>query len=94
MINLYSPMHPGEFIRDSFLSDELNATTLAKHLKVSPSTLNRVLNTKSAVSCEMALRLERVLGLDADTWLEMQNQYELFWLKPKLADEMDKLITI
>lgn len=81
MIKLYSPMHPGEFIRDSFLSDALNATTLAKHLNVSPSTLNRILNRKSSVSCEMALRLERVLGVSADTWLDMQNKYDLSGLK-------------
>lgn len=91
MITLYSPVHPGEFIKDLFISDELNATNLATHLNVSPSTLNRVLNAKSSVSCEMALRLEKVLGLDAETWLEMQNQYDLFHLKTKLANEIGVL---
>lgn len=69
--------HPGEFIRDVYLSDKLNCTELAKNLNVSPSTLNRILNGKSSISCEMALRLEKVLKVSAETWLNMQNQYDL-----------------
>lgn len=94
MINLFDPMHPGEFIREMYLSDELNETELAKHLNVSPSTLNRILNGKSSVSCEMALRLEKVLGVLANTWLDMQNQCDLFRLKKESKDKFNDLVPV
>ncbi|HEY2473373.1 MAG TPA: HigA family addiction module antitoxin, partial [Candidatus Cybelea sp.] len=59
------PSTPGEFIRE-YLSDEelnLNQGELAKRLGVSRGNLNAIVNGKRAVTPEMALRLERVLGV-------------------------------
>ena len=50
---------------------------VASSLGVSPSTLNRLLNGDSNVSPEMALRLSKSLGRSAESWLAMQDNYDL-----------------
>ncbi|RDT46422.1 HigA family addiction module antitoxin, partial [Enterobacter roggenkampii] len=56
MINLYDPVHPGEFIREMFMEPfEIPAAELADKLEVSQSALSRLLNGKTDLSYEMAL---------------------------------------
>ncbi|TVR64235.1 MAG: addiction module antidote protein, HigA family, partial [Candidatus Competibacteraceae bacterium] len=45
---------------------------------VSPSTLNRVLQGRSGISPEMALRLSKALGRSPESWLAMQDNHELW----------------
>ena len=71
------PIHPGEEI--TVIAARLNMTPrrLALTLDVSPSTLQRILNGQSAVSPEMAIRLQHVLGTDAMEWLIKQAEWDL-----------------
>lgn len=76
---MHNPPHPGEFIRDGYLEPHsMTGRQLAAKLGVSPSTLNRVLQGRSGVSPEMALRLSRALGRSPESWLLMQDNYELW----------------
>ena len=76
---MHSPPHPGEFIREVYLEPfALTGRQLAAKLGVSPSTLNRVLKGSSGVSSEMALRLSKTLGRSPESWLAMQNQFDLW----------------
>ena len=50
-------------------------------LRVSPSTLNRILTGVSSISPEMALRLSKCLGRSAESWLAMQHSYDLWQAK-------------
>ena len=89
MSRMYNPPHPGLTLRDDILPAlGMNVTDAAKALDVTRPTLSRVLNGAAAVSPEMALRLERWLGLDhggsADVWLGMQAAYDL-WAAEKKA---------
>ncbi len=77
-IQQYSPMHPGKFIKRVYLEPfNIGTNELARSLKVSPSTLSRLLNGKSDVSPEMALKLSRVIGRSAESWMMMQDNYDL-----------------
>ena len=79
---MHNPPHPGEFIRTVYLEPfELSARALAEKLAVSPSTLNRVITGKSGVSPEMALRLSKSLGRSPESWLAMQDAYDLWQAK-------------
>jgi addiction module HigA family antidote len=60
----------------------LSCRYLAEKLDVSPSTLNRILKTQSGVSPEMALRLSKAIGRSPESWLSMQDAYDL-WLAKK-----------
>ena len=79
---MHNPPHPGEFIKETYLEPYgLSIRYLAEHLKVAPSTINRLMNKASAVSPEMALRLSITLGRSPESWLEMQAHYDLFVTK-------------
>lgn len=74
------PSTPGDFIRE-YLSDEelnLNQGDLAKRLGVSRANLNAIVNGKRAVTPEMAMRFERVLGVSMQTWLNLQAAVEIY----------------
>ena len=85
-MSMYNPPHPGEFLRSVYL-DELGVSVrkVAESLGVSPSTFNRLLNGQSNVSPEMALRLSKTLGRSPESWLAMQDSYDL-WHARKEVD--------
>lgn len=75
---MHNPPHPGEFISGVYLEPfGVSGRELAQRLGVAPSTLNRVLVGSNRVSPEMALRLSVVLGRSAESWLAMQDAYDL-----------------
>ncbi len=93
MINLISPQHPGETLRDHVLPAlGLNVTQAASQLGVTRAALSRVLNGRAAISPEMALRLEKwlekVRGVRADLLIAEQASYDLWQarrrFKPKV----------
>jgi len=76
---MHNPPHPGEFIRTTYMEPfGLSCRYLARQLNVAASTLNRVLKTQSGVSPEMALRLSKALGRSPESWLSMQDSYDLW----------------
>ena len=78
-MRMYNPPHPGEFIREVYLEPfGVSTRSVAEKLKVSPSTFNRLINGESNVSPEMALRLSKTLGRSAESWLAMQDNYDLW----------------
>jgi antitoxin HigA-1 len=74
------PSNPGDFIREYLTDEELNLNQgdLAKRLGVSRVNLNAIVNGKRAVTPEMAMRLERVLGVSMQTWLNLQAAVEIY----------------
>ncbi len=81
-MQMHNPLHPGEFIKDVYLDElEISERELAGKLKVSPSTLNRIIKGTSNLSPEMALRLSITLGRSAESWLSMQDKYSLWHAK-------------
>ena len=76
---MHNPPHPGEFIREVYMEPfGYSARQLAAQLGVSPSTFSRLLGGRSGVSSEMALRLSKALGRSPESWLAMQDNYDLF----------------
>ena len=79
---MHNPPHPGEFIREIYMEPYgLTVRKVARSLGVSPSTLNRVLNGLNGVSPEMALRLAKAFGRTPESWLALQDQYDLWHAK-------------
>jgi antitoxin HigA-1 len=64
---------------------DLSIRSLAYSLGVSPSTLTRIINLRSGISPEMALRLSKALGRTPESWLAMQHNYDL-WVAKQTAD--------
>jgi antitoxin HigA-1 len=84
-MNMYNPPHPGEFIHDIYLEPSgFSCRFLAKQLGVASSTLNRILKGQSGISPEMALRLSKAVGRTPESWLAMQDNYDLWQAKQKI----------
>ena len=83
---MHNPPHPGEFIRETYIEPfDISIRSLAESLGVAASTLARVVSERSAVSPEMALRLSKALGRTPESWLAMQDNYDL-WQARKSAN--------
>lgn len=79
---MHNPPHPGEFIVQIYLEpNKLSGRKLAAKLDVAASTLNRILTGTSRISPEMALRLSKALGRSPESWLAMQDNYDLWQAK-------------
>jgi addiction module HigA family antidote len=75
---MHSPPHPSLSVRHDCLEPlGLTVTRAAKVLGVSRQALNNLLNGKSGISAEMAIRLDKALGGGAETWLRLQMAYDL-----------------
>ena len=76
---MHNPPHPGEVLKDTVLTDDrISVSEFAKKLGVSRVALSRVVNSRAAVSADMALRLAAALGGSAESWLRMQAAYDLW----------------
>ncbi len=92
-MTMHSPPHPGEFIKEVYLSPfDISSRKVAEKLKVSPSTFNRLIKGENNVSPEMALRLSKTLGRSPESWLSMQDSYNLWRAKKNVnLREVEKL---
>ncbi|MCH7555048.1 MAG: HigA family addiction module antidote protein [Proteobacteria bacterium] len=82
-----SPPHPGRNVRLTCLEPlELSVTAAAQHLGVSRQALNNVVNEKSSISPEMALRFEKMGWGTADGWMTLQMNYDLAQIRARAAD--------
>jgi len=82
---MHNPPHPGEFIQATYMEPfNLSCRYLAAKLNVAASTLNRVLKMQSGISPEMALRLSKSLGRSPESWLAMQDAYDLWQAKKRV----------
>jgi antitoxin HigA-1 len=80
------PTHPGEMLREEFLAPlGITQSAFATRLGVSFPRLNEVINAKRAVTPDTALRLAQVLGMSADFWLGLQQDWDL-WHALRSAD--------
>jgi len=73
-----NPAHPGRIVRDDCLEPlGLSVNEGARVLGVTRQALNNVVNSKSGISPEMAVRLAKTFGSTAETWLRMQVAHDL-----------------
>ena len=72
-----NPAHPGRLIKSELDDMGLSVAAAAEGLGVTRQQLYNVINGKSAVTPEMAVRLEKGIGSTADTWLRMQTAFDL-----------------
>jgi addiction module HigA family antidote len=76
-MQMKNPAHPGRLIKNELNEMGISVAAAAESLGVTRQQLYNVINGKSAVTPEMAVRLEQAIGSTADTWLRMQIAYDL-----------------
>lgn len=80
-----SPTLPGEILAEEFLRPmALTQKEFADHLGVDIKVINRLINGKTALSPELALKISASLGTTAEFWLSLQYDLDLFLAKKKI----------
>ena len=82
MARMFNPPHPGEVLRE-FLPDGKTIEDVARRLGVSRVQLSRVLNGRSAVSADMAIRLGLLTSTTPESWLAGQSKWDLWQASQK-----------
>ena len=73
------PTHPGEMLLEEFLKPlGISQSAFAVRLGISFPRLNEIIRGKRGVTSDTALRLAQVLGMSADFWLGLQQDWELW----------------
>jgi addiction module HigA family antidote len=73
---MHNPPHPGKVLREYL--GEIEIAEAAERLKVTRSTLSRIVNGRAGISAEMSLRLSEALGTHAGFWAGLQLDYDLW----------------
>ena len=81
-----NPSHPGELVKANLDELEMSIADAAKALGITRQQLYNVVNGKSAVSPEMAIRFEMAFGGSADMWLRLQAAYNLAQARKHIKD--------
>ncbi|WP_320198236.1 HigA family addiction module antitoxin [Agrobacterium sp. rho-13.3] len=77
-IRLKNPAHPGGFIKSEIIAPlGLSVTNAAQVLGITRAALSALLNERSHLSSEMALRIEKAFGVSMDTLMRMQNSFDI-----------------
>ena len=86
-IRMKNPAHPGGFIRSEIIEPlGLSVTNAANALGVTRSALSSLLNERSYLSSEMAIRIEKAFGVPMETLMRMQNSYDISQARKKESD--------
>ncbi len=97
MTTMHNPPHPGGVLREDVLPAlNLTVTDAAAQLGVTRAALSRVLNGRAAISPEMALRIEKWLGVEnggrADVWLAEQASYDLWQARKSFKKKVQRAV--
>lgn len=75
---MHNPPHVGEILRELYLAPlNISITEAAVQLGITRQALSRLLNEKTGISAEMAIRLSKAFDTSADFWMNLEKQYEL-----------------
>ena len=85
-MRMKNPPHPGRGLKDDLDALGLTVAEAAEALGITRQQLYNVINGRSGITPEMALRLEKGVGGSADAWLAMQVAYDLAQLRLREAD--------
>lgn len=86
------PVHPGEVLREEFMVPfGLSSTALAKAIGVTPARVNDIVRERRGITADTALRLARYFGTDAQSWMNLQKNYELETAQRALAGHLAQI---
>ena len=91
----YPPIHPGEILREEFLSPmEISQYRLAKDIGVPAMRISKIVRGERGISADTALRLARYFGMSVEFWTGIQTHYEIEKAKMELADRLEEEVKV
>ena len=87
------PTPPGEILAEEFLKPmNLTQKQLANHLGCDVKVINRIVNNRTSITAEMAVKLGFALGTSTEFWLNAQQALDIYRAKRKVQDVPDLII--
>ena len=86
------PIHPGEILADELAELGMSAAELARTLKVPTNRITQILNGQRSITADTALRLAQWLGMSADFWMKLQDNYELRLAEQAKGEEIKSIV--
>lgn len=81
---MHNPPHPGLIVKRMLIEGAgLSVSDAAKALGIGRVTLSKLINEKSGISPEMAVRLSLALNTSSEMWMNMQSMYDLWQAEKK-----------
>lgn len=82
MARIFNPPHPGGILAEQLQYLGISEEDFARHLGVTPTSLNRIFKEKAPITADIALRISKVMpGPEASTWLLLQSDYDAWQAK-------------
>jgi addiction module HigA family antidote len=84
--------HPGEILMQEWLEPMgLSQYALAKAIDVPPRRINEIVKGMRGITADTALRLAVFFGTDAQSWLNLQSDYDLAQARDAMADVLARI---
>lgn len=92
--NEMRPIHPGEILREEFLTPlGISANELAQELRVPVTRIGAILHGRRRITADTAVRLGRYLNTSPQFWLNLQTSYDIKIVKQNLGDQVNRQVT-
>jgi addiction module HigA family antidote len=89
---MHSPPHPGIILRELYLTPmRVTVIEAANALGVTSKHVSGILNGHARITADMAIRLAAALGTDAQTWVNLQAQHDLWVASQKKPPHVKSL---
>ncbi|WP_122666239.1 HigA family addiction module antitoxin [Pseudomonas viridiflava] len=89
---MHNPPHPGEMLHEMLPELNIKIAEMARRLHFSREMLSRVVNGRSPISPDLAVRLERAGLSTARFWLGLQLNYDLWQAEHRQQPDVDRLV--
>lgn len=84
--------HPGEILQEEWLAPlGLSQYALAKAIGVPPRRINEIIKGMRGITADTALRLAAFFGTDAQSWINLQSDYELSEARDTMGDVLGRI---
>ena len=91
----YSPIHPGEILREEFLLPmKISQYQLAKDIGVPPMRISKIVREQRGISADTALRLARYFGMSVEFWMGIQMHYNIEMAKMELSNRLEEEVKV
>lgn len=79
---MHNPPHPGKILKELYIEPlNLTITEVAEGIGITRKSLSELINRKYGVSVEVATRLAKAFSTTPESWLNLQQQYDLWKAK-------------
>lgn len=80
--------HPGVFLAEELEYRGIKQAELARLIEVTRSDVSLVVNGRRNITIAFAIKLEKALGIKAETWMNLQMRYEVDLMRKRVAEEL------